>query len=175
MGDRRKLPKRVIISVPRLGPGLRRGRGKKKEQETRRMPVGLHGFSPPGRGFESRRACHGPVAQLVRAGNVRSIPRRRDFPLIFPGLRRGRKKKEQEFKAGECWWDYIPGQKAARRQRCVRAGECLAKNSSPAPEQSGECRVGLHLATMALPKGPSHVFLVAGTNHTLANAGGTTG
>ena len=46
--------------------------------------------------------------------------------------------------------------------------------SSPAPEQSGECRVGLHLSTMALPKGPSHVLLVAGTHTMLANAGGTT-
>ena len=95
----RIVPRTILEHAGHVQPGaLRRGRGKKKEQKTRRMPVGLHGFSPPGRGFESRRACHGPVAQLVRAGNVRSIPRRREpySKLANAGGTTGRRISQKE-------------------------------------------------------------------------------
>jgi len=113
------------------------GEGKRKRnKKTRRMPVGLHGTRvrvPP-----CRKACSSVVEQSMSGPHLVAV---------------------NKFQAGECRRDYIwlwPKGLAVR----IRVSR---QPSSPAPEQSGECRVGLHLATMALPKGPSHVFLVAGT------------
>ena len=109
-------------------------------------------FQSPGRGFESRLAER-LVAQLDRAGNVRPTPRRREPSSS---------------------WRMPVGLHPVVAERSSGSNPRVSSLSSPAPIQSGECRVGLHPATMALT-GPSHAFLVAGNHYTLANAGGTTG
>jgi len=50
-----------------------------------------------------------------------------------------------QFQAGECWRDYIFGTSGRHVGNDAHALVSVSlKNSSPAPEQSGECRVGLH-------------------------------
>ena len=107
-----------------------------------------------GRGFESRLAER-LVAQLDRA-----IMSGQHLVAV------------NTFQAGECWRDYngsmevriLPRRNPGRTSRHSRRQHQI----NPANAAWD------YISTMALPKGPSHAFLVAGTDIKLANAGGTT-
>ena len=148
--------------------------------ETRTSRVERPTISNDGRemGFEAPRR-HGSSKDSL------ADPRRHDLSLHLPRRRPGPSREAE----GNCrsaslttspnWapafagegkegtglqrWRMPVGLHPVVAERSSGSNPRVSPSSSPAPQQSGECRVGLHLATMALPKGPSHVFLVAGT------------
>jgi hypothetical protein len=114
------------------GPRPSPGRGRKRE---RRKHHGECRSDYMCRGFESRLAER-LVAQLDRAIDVRPTPGRRG-----------------QIKAGECRWDYIFGTSGRHVGNDAHALVSISPKLVASTNQSGECRVGLHLATMALTRG----------------------